>query len=381
MGLISGSGSFTRYWVDGTLPSNLMEELPEKIARYAFKSLDENSFEEHSMGWVNIMDILDNRFMAMEYLKEPFIAMSFRVDKRKVPQTALKQQCVDAEEKIKARDNLEFLPKTIRQEIKENARNLLLKRAIPDTKAYDMIWDTNSGVLIFGSVNNKLCDEFAEFFLKTFNLHLQPIFPYALAGRFLEKERGSTDALDSLLSINPSEKNRQVLEKVKETASLGREFLAWLWYKTENDQGIFDLGEHGKAELWFDGKMTLQAEYDLGVETITCTGDSLHMKEARFALYEKKEITLAMVRLSIGDNLWNFIVDSTWMNYKSFKTPKVIQDKEDDPEGIFYEKTFLMQEAITAIDIIFSSFIKLLISPEWGEKEHPALVNWINKIK
>jgi len=123
MGLISGSGSFTRYWVDNPLPKNFMEELPEKIARYTFKNLEENSFEERSIGWVNIMDILDNRFKAMEYLKEPFLAMSFRVDKRKVPQTALRQYCQKAEEKIMELEQLEFLPKMIRQEIKEDARN------------------------------------------------------------------------------------------------------------------------------------------------------------------------------------------------------------------------------------------------------------------
>jgi recombination associated protein RdgC len=173
----------------------------------------------------------------------------------------------------------------------------------------------------------------------------------------------------------------QVLDKVRETESLGREFLLWLWFKSETDEGVFDLGEAGTAELWFDGKMTLQIEHDLGVETITCTGNHPHLKEARFALSEKKEITQAMVKMSLGDNQWSFILDSTWMNFKSFKTPKVIQDKEEDPDGIFYEKMFLVEHAITAVDIIFSSFIRLRISPEWETKERPALIKWINEIK
>ena len=173
----------------------------------------------------------------------------------------------------------------------------------------------------------------------------------------------------------------QVLETVRETESLGKEFLAWLWFKTETDEGLFDLGEAEKAELRFDGRMTLQAENDRGVETITCKGDPLKMKEARFALSEKKEIIQATVQLTIGDDLWSFTLDSTWMNFKSFKTPKIMQDKTEDPEGIFYEKIFLMEEAMTAMDIIFSSFIKLRISPEWEQKEYPALVNWINEIK
>ncbi len=202
MGLISGSGSFTRYWVDGDLPPNFMEELPQKIARYTFRNLGENSFEERSLGWVNIMDIIDNRFTAMEYFKAPFIAMSLRIDKRKVPQTALKQYCLEAEEKVKELEKLEFLPKIIRKEIKEDARNRLLKRAIPVSKAYDMIWNMDSGIVIFGGVNNKLCDEFSEYFLKTFDIHLQPIFPYALACRMLEKEGTSTDDLDGLPLFN-----------------------------------------------------------------------------------------------------------------------------------------------------------------------------------
>ena len=173
----------------------------------------------------------------------------------------------------------------------------------------------------------------------------------------------------------------QALETVRETESLGRSFLAWLWFKADTDEGLFDLGEGEKAELWFDGNMTLQAENDKGVETITCKGDPLNMKEARFALSEKKEITRAMVRLTIGDNLWSFTIDSTWMNFKTFKTPKVMQDKAEDPEGIFYEKMFLMEEAITAMDIIFLSFVKLRISPEWERKEYPALIQWINEIK
>ncbi len=200
MGLISGSGSFTRYWLDGDLPKNYMEEFPEKIARYTFRTLDENSYDERSIGWVNILDVLDNSFKAMEFIKEPFLAMSFREDKRKVPQTALMQYCRKAEEKIKELEQVDFLPKATRKDIKEDAKNQLLKRAIPVTKTYDMIWNLNSGIVIFGGINNKLCDEFAEFFYKTFNLHLQPVFPYALAGRFLDKEGMPTDALDSMMT-------------------------------------------------------------------------------------------------------------------------------------------------------------------------------------
>ncbi len=200
MGLISGSGSLTRYWVEGDLPQDFLEKLPEKIGRYAFRSLDENSTEESSKGWVNIMDVLDNQLAAMEYLKEPYIALSFRIDKRKIPATALKQMCRESEEKIKELENLEFIPKSMRKEIKEDAQNRLLRRAIPNSKTYDMVWNYSTGLVLFGGVNNKLCDDFSEYFLKTFDLLLQPVFPYAVACRVVENQGVSAQILDGMVS-------------------------------------------------------------------------------------------------------------------------------------------------------------------------------------
>ena len=170
----------------------------------------------------------------------------------------------------------------------------------------------------------------------------------------------------------------QVLQKVKETESLGREFLLWLWFRSETEKGVFDLGEAGKAEVWFDGKITLQAEDDRGVETIICSGNRPDMKEARFALSEKKEISRASVRLRMEDNQWSFILDAAWMNFRSFKTPRVVQDRKEDPDGIFYEKALLIETAVSAMDAIYAAFIRLRVSPEWEMTEGPALQKWID---
>jgi hypothetical protein len=173
----------------------------------------------------------------------------------------------------------------------------------------------------------------------------------------------------------------QTLERVRETESLGREFLAWLWFRSETGQGVFDLGEVGKVEVWFDRRMTLQTEHDMGIETVTCTGSHPNMRDARFALSEKKEITQALIKLNMGDNQWAFVMDSTWMNFRSLKTPRVIQDKDEDPEGIFYEKMYLIEEAVNAMDAIFATFVKLRVSTDWDTEERPAMNKWISEIQ
>jgi len=148
------------------------------------------------VGWVNIMDMFDSSFGNMDFLKEPCMALSWRVDARKVPTKALQRYCREAEEKIKAAEELEYLPKPRRREIRDMVRLRLLKRAIPASQTYDVIWNLKTGVLIFGATSPKLADEFTEFFLKCFNLRLNSIFPYTLAMRVFEKEGLDTSLLD-----------------------------------------------------------------------------------------------------------------------------------------------------------------------------------------
>jgi hypothetical protein len=171
----------------------------------------------------------------------------------------------------------------------------------------------------------------------------------------------------------------QVLEKIRKTTFLGSEFLLWIWFTAETGEGVFDLGDKGKAELWLDGKITLQSETERGVETITCTGEDVTMKQARFALAEAKEIREATIKLVLGDNQWSFVLDAAWMNFRSFKTPKVVNDGKEDPDGLFYEKVFLIEEAVTAMDRIYASFVKRRLSPEWLAEDRPAMARWISE--
>jgi len=204
MGLLRGSASFSRYFVNGTPPGNYLDEYAQNIERYSFRGFDESSDEDRAIGWVSIMNIFDTAFEQKQFHMHPYLGLSFRVDTRRVPSNALKQHCFEAEHKIKVMEHLEYLPKERRKELKEITMNQLLKRAIPRTNTYDMIWNVNESMLAFGSTNNKICDEFVEIFFKTFDLKLSPVFPYSFAGSNLEKAGIDVALLNSIqpLSVN-----------------------------------------------------------------------------------------------------------------------------------------------------------------------------------
>ena len=167
-----------------------------------------------------------------------------------------------------------------------------------------------------------------------------------------------------------------ILEKIEKTETIAKDFLLWLWFKSETRKDVFEMGDGMTAEILIDGKMTL--ETDEIQDSVTCSCANPLMKEARFALRENKRITKAAIRLTINEeDEFFFRMDSRWMNFRLLKTPKVIQDLKDDPEGFFYEKTGLIERAITVMDSVFMDFIRIRISPEWESSELPALIEWI----
>ena len=198
MGFLRGTVTCTRFLVAGDLPQDFRETVRERVARYAFQRLREDSDQERATGWVNVLDEFQIGFRGDEYFKEPYLALSFRVDSRSVPARALRQYCREAEEELKAREGLEFLSKKRREEIREGVRARLLRRAIPRSAVYDMAWDLQSGVVLFGSAGNRICDAFSETFFNTFELRLSSLYPYALAYGLLQEDGADPGVLEDL---------------------------------------------------------------------------------------------------------------------------------------------------------------------------------------
>ncbi len=168
-----------------------------------------------------------------------------------------------------------------------------------------------------------------------------------------------------------------VLDEVRESESLGRDFLVWLWFRSETMERPFLLQGGEEVDLWFEGKVTLQSNGDRGGETIVCTGESGRIREARFALGEGKKLTRARMHLRAGDNEWTFELDSTWMNVHALKTPGVFRESGEDPDALFYERVFLVEKLLSLVDQIFAHYVETRLSPVWEAEELPRLIKWV----
>lgn len=173
----------------------------------------------------------------------------------------------------------------------------------------------------------------------------------------------------------------EFLDILKEKAFLGREFLTWLWFKSDQTGGRIEVRGKSVVEVIFLDRMTLDLSEADTPQTVAIKGQHSELREGMAALREGKKIEEARISIRIAENDFTFVFKGTWFAFGSFRTPALLPADETGPdeghEGAVLEKAHLIEEGMGIIDSLFEYFVKLRISDEWELSELPALRKWI----
>jgi len=195
MGLLSKSGTFIRFKIEGELPTDFMAFAEEKISKYSFRDIDD-SLDEMSIGWVSCISMLDSNFSKAPFATGDYVTITLRVDQRKISAAALKKFTLKEEERIKEEKQLPRLSRDHRMEIKEMVKLRLLNKAVPVPATYDLVWSLADNTAYFFTTNGTAISILEEVFKECFGLYPMQQIPYVTAGHLLNPEE--TDHLASL---------------------------------------------------------------------------------------------------------------------------------------------------------------------------------------
>ncbi|MEW5773836.1 MAG: hypothetical protein AB1916_09980 [Thermodesulfobacteriota bacterium] len=163
-------------------------------------------------------------------------------------------------------------------------------------------------------------------------------------------------------------------------AALGREFLTWLWFKSEEKNGLFQGTDNLDFSLYVEQRVSVQGGEGESLETATVSGRMSELREARLGLSTGKKVSRALVRMERDAEAWQVNVKAEDFSLSGFKTPKAETKTEegDDPDALFLERVFLLEKALGFLDHVFAGFVRLRLSPGWAE-ECAAIRIWLAK--
>ena len=165
------------------------------------------------------------------------------------------------------------------------------------------------------------------------------------------------------------------VERVQRTQFLGVEFLTWLWYQEELNEGIFQLGgELGEIEVWFEDKLTMGSTAIDEQQDVFKGGRPSTSPEARSALKLGKMAQNARLRIVQGEQEWQLTLKAEPLSMSAIKLPEVLAK---EPHAHFFERMFLLEHLDRLFKALFQSFLELRLSSEWTQKTLIDLQTWV----
>lgn len=180
MGILSASVSITRYKVEGTINTPVMETVLTGLKKNTIPEIDQEVLET-AAGWTSTHQPFFPDFEGSSFVVGSYFIFSLRIDTKRVPSKTI-QKYVAIETKKKLVDSgREYLSREEKRMIKDHVTNMLYRRAAAVPGIYDLIWNYEAGSAWFFS-NLKSANETVEtLFSKSFNLTLMRMFPYTSA--------------------------------------------------------------------------------------------------------------------------------------------------------------------------------------------------------
>lgn len=174
-----------------------------------------------------------------------------------------------------------------------------------------------------------------------------------------------------------------LVDLIEEKKFLGQEFLAWLWYKSEERGGAVDIPGTGDVLVVFEKHMLLEFGEGESSEKVICRGLQTELKEARAGLMMGKKPEQARIRIARGDYEFNVTMTAATLEFRNIRLPKTVAstDEGDDPEsmeGRILDRISLFEELSSLINDLFRMFISLRASDEWPE-ELQKVRQWVHQ--
>lgn len=198
MSFLKSSTSFTRFRVLDDVKPEIYDSIEDVLRKYAMIDIDDTA-DERGYGWTNFDDMLDLDFATSSPRKSEFIVFAFRVDTRRVAPAIIKKHVTIAlrqEEAKMAELGKKYISKDRKKEIIEQVKLRLRARTLPIPAVFEVIWDYSHKTIYFASVQRKVIDMFTEYFVRSFDVHIEQVLPYSLAQNILGS--GCEDKLDEL---------------------------------------------------------------------------------------------------------------------------------------------------------------------------------------
>lgn len=409
MPFTSGRLTFCQFAVSGDAPGSADETALSILNEHAFKETPIGAPDQVEAGFVTGEHILDTQFT---YEKNGFgnaLLFAVRIDTHKVP-SDLKQAYRKINERAAAEGNPSgFASKAQKRDARDEAertlRDDLAAGKFRRSKMIQILWDLDAQTVYCAATGTTVQEQVAKLFKSAFAVNLQYQSAGTLAGRLLRgvgKGRdyedlrpstftapppGATDTPDDAAnspgdSDGPRDLNTPMVPWVVKSVDLkdflGNEFLYWLWWLAETDDGALTIKDKvgRETEVFFaiDKALDMDCAWDAGGKLTLRGAGPTRLIEAGDALKTGKWPRKMGLIVSDGEHQWELTFLGDPWSVSAAMLPQI--EDAPGPREQLEQRLHLARALAQTLDGMYRAFLDVRTAGGWPTKR-AAIRKWV----
>ena len=359
MGFESGSVSFRFF----TLPRSLPEDAVERFAEHALSGVQQVQAEEVK-GWVTGRHLMDRNITSESAIYGGFLRLCLTRAERKIPTALLQAEYTMEELAHLAATGRDYLNRKEKKEIRESIKDRLLPEMPPSLTGIPFIHDFNKNYLTATALNDKQLDALLIHFRHSIGFDLLPEDAGTLA---LNRKKVDIDSWRPV-SFSPE------MEDAYADDHIGYDFLTWLWYAAESQDGMFETSQ-GRVGVLIEGPLLFVYEGTGAHETMLRKGEPVNSAEAKVCLLAGKKLKSAKITLALDEErLWNFGFSGHDWAFRSVKFP---ESEEPDAITRFQDRMVSLDQLREMFSDLYDQFVDVRSDPTAWKQEQKKIFNWV----
>lgn len=376
MGFASGPVTFRRFFVNGPMATD-SDAVVAAIKKCAFGHYGQRSADGVEVGWISPEHLFDANIEIEKIVFDRFVHCQMRLDRTAAPSSLIRSYI-----RMEAAAAMDAGGKDrLTRDERHRAKEAAMARAETEAKrgmhrrvaAYPVLIDLRQKTVYFGSLSPTALDAFILLFRETFDCGVDPADAERIAFRIMEAagDPRSIEDAEPFHLVSPRMVEGDNGFDVNDRTFFGREFLTWLWYRTDVAEGMFESGKDRIAAAIVK-TMHLDCDFKVtGSDTVRNDGPG-STPEARAALTTGKQPTRAGLILGGRSGEYALMFDGPRFTVSSLKLP---DPSEGDRHDQLRERFEQVTEVAGLLDVLFGLFLGRRASSDWAD-ELAGMKSW-----
>lgn len=333
-------------------------------------------------GWTAGDHVLDLAFDLEKNIVNDTLQFEFRLDAHRPPAN-LRKAYYEQDLKALSKDNPSGFASARQKRTAKESANARMEEEVKagrwrTRQAIPVMWDSQTGELLFGSASPSLIDRFLPHFRQTFEKNL-----VAMTATDRADEIATENLLEPIREVMPSNLSRSSSDKkspveiawasnLSNRDWLGNELLLWLWWMA-NDTDTLSLSDHSELTFMFARKLQLDCPRgQTGKETIA-HDSPIKLVEAVKAVQSGKLPRKAGLTLVRQQEVYEITLAAESLAVAA-KLPKLSDGA--NARGQLEERVDQIRSLFETLDLMYEAFLVRRLSGEW-ESDLIEIRRWL----